>query len=311
MKYVTLWSIVPILAVLSCSIAKAQGEPHPNRFSWPEEGSTLIGEFQTMHIQRGDTLLEIAEQYGLGYTDIRAANDGVDPLRLQIGSTLKLPTQYLLPDTEWRGIVINLAEYRLYYFLPEKGIIYTYPIAIGQGNTPTPQGDMHITARIPNPTWYPPESIRQLWAEQGKEVRRQIPAGPDNPLGPFAINLSTRGYLIHGTNQRFGIGTQTSAGCIRMNNADIEQLVQTTRIGVQVRIIDEPIKMGIHRHQVLLEAHTPVYAEGKFQQRTDLIHALSEFSLNNGINLSDINWQAVATVLDEKNGIASEVSTYN
>lgn len=297
-------AFIYVLSSLSfLSVAQAA-----NIYPWPEGSDTVIGDNQLTQVAEGETLLDIAERFGLGYADIRDANPDLDPWIPAVGAEVRLPTRYILPATPWQGIVINLAEFRLYYFLPEQDEIHTYPIGIGRSNTPTPQGEMQISARIPNPTWYPPASIRQRWQESGEEVRWQIPAGPDNPLGPFAINLSAKGYLIHGTNQRFGIGAQTSAGCIRMNNRDIEALVSSTKIGVPVRIINEPTKVGILANQLVLKSHRPLSPSDSTKSHTDLVYALSQLRQQESIENTEINWHKVEQVFNHHQGIAEVIS---
>lgn len=272
-------------------------------FPWPADNNSVIGDIRTTTVRQGETLLDIAERYALGYADIRDANPHLDPWIPEVGARVTLPTQYVLPAAPYEGIVINLAEYRLYYFLPEQGIIHSFPIGIGRSNSPTPQGDMEITARIPNPTWYPPASIRDAWAAQGRELSRVIPAGPGNPLGPFAINLSAKGYLIHGTNQRFGIGSQASAGCIRMNNQDIEALFNMTHIGVPVRIIDQPVKVGWLDNHLVLEAHQPVRSPITI---TDTVYQLTR-QRDNAVHTVTINWDDVDKVLAATSGIPETI----
>ena len=297
-----------ITVMFAPSTVHAASASQATVFPWPANTDTVIGENQVTQVAEGETLLDIAERYGLGFADIRDANPGLDPWIPTVGSNVILPTRYILPSTKWEGIVINLAEYRLYYFLPERGEIHTYPVGIGRGNTPTPQGDMHISARIPNPTWYPPESIRRGWEKSGQEVRWQIPAGPDNPLGPYAINLSAAGYLIHGTNQRFGIGAQTSAGCIRMNNWDIEALVHSTRIGVPVSIIDQPTKIGLQNGQLVLEAHDPINGAQSNKTHTDVVYALSLLRRQHNLDESDIDWEQVERVFHRREGVVEVIS---
>lgn len=281
-----------------------------NSFAWPDEDVQIIGEVQHTQVAEGQTLLDIAENYGLGYLDIVNANPHLDPWVPAPGATVMLPTQYILPQGLRRGIVINLAEYRLYYFVAEEQRIYTYPIGIGRENTPTPLGSMEITARIPNPTWYPPASIRDQWKKEGREVRRQIPAGPDNPLGPFAISLSKAGYLIHGTNQGFGIGTRTSAGCIRMNNEDIAALVDTTHIGIPVSIVDQPFKVGMRNQRWWLEVHES-NATGNESSRTAMVHALVQARerLPPDSSTSSVDWDKVAIAFKLKQGAPVAVHT--
>lgn len=299
--------IITLLSSFFIAFA-AIGQESVTVFEWPQDGDTVIGEVQFTTVADGETLLDIAERYGLGYADIRDANPQLDPWIPEVGAKVTLPTQYILPDMPWEGIVINLAEYRLYQFIPERNEIHTYPIGIGQTNSPTPQGNMEITARIPNPTWYPPASIRARWEAQGREVRRQIPAGPENPLGPFAINLSAQGYLIHGTNQRFGIGAQASAGCIRMNNWDIEKLVNNTRIGINVQIIDKPINFGMLGDRVILKVNRPLSSYQNTPSHTDLAYHIGQLRQQHEQHSVQIDWEKVERVFNQKRGTAESIT---
>lgn len=292
--------------LLSCwSCAVIAEVDNINTFAWPDAGSNVIGEVRYTQVANGQTLLDIAEAYGLGYTDVIAANPHLDPWLPEPGAKVVLPTQYILPQGLKRGIVINLAEYRLYYFVAEKQLIHTYPVGIGRENTPTPIGSMEVAARIPNPTWYPPKSIREQWAREGREVRHQIPAGPDNPLGPFAISLSKKGYLIHGTNQGFGIGTRTSAGCIRMNNKDIEALVKNTFIGVPVSIVNQPVKVGIRDQRWLLEVQYSDALESAAADHTAMVHAVVQARkhLAPTTAMGEIDWDKADIAFTLKQGI--------
>jgi L,D-transpeptidase ErfK/SrfK len=299
-----------VFLLLVCFGTVAAEPDNINSFAWPDE-SDVIGEIQYTQVEPGQTLLDIAEMYGLGYTDIISANPDLDPWLPEPGAPVTLPTQYILPPGLRRGIVINLAEYRLYHFVDDTQQVYTYPVGIGRQNTPTPMGAMEIVARIPNPTWYPPASIREKWALEGREVRRQIPAGPDNPLGPFAISLSEAGYLIHGTNQGFGIGTRASAGCIRMNNADIEALVMATHIGVPVTIIDEPIKVGASADRWWIEIHSPSELSESEVARTTMVHALVQARAarkREALEAAPIDWDKADAAFTLKQGIPIAVS---
>jgi L,D-transpeptidase ErfK/SrfK len=164
------------------------------------------------------------------------------------GTEVTIPGQFILPDEERAGIVINVAELRLYYY-PEVGDgetprVETYPIGIGRDAYNTPLGITETTMRLENPAWYPPESIRREAAERGDPAPAVVPPGADNPLGRYAILLDIPGYLIHGTNQPDGIGMRASRGCIRMHPDDIESVFWRVPVGTQVNIIDSPIKVG-------------------------------------------------------------------
>jgi L,D-transpeptidase ErfK/SrfK len=177
-----------------------------------------------------------------------------------------IPSLYVLPPGERRGIVLNLAELRLYFFPPHKGVVHTFPVSIGDYDWETPQGSTTVVAKQIDPPWYPPKSIRREHAEEGEELPTVIPGGdPDNPLGTFALKLALPGYLIHGTDQRrsFGIGMRVSHGCIRLYPEDIEQLYSMVSVGTPVRIIDQPVKVGIRDGQLLLEVHRALSEDGR------------------------------------------------
>ncbi|MCT7085108.1 L,D-transpeptidase family protein, partial [Salmonella enterica] len=88
-----------------------------------------------------------------------------------------------------------------------------------------------IVAKTPTPTWTPPASIKAEHAANGDPLPNVVPAGPDNPLGPFKFTLGTPGYLIHGSNMKFGIGTRTSHGCFRMFNNNVLEMAGMVPVG--------------------------------------------------------------------------------
>ena len=106
------------------------------------------------------------------------------------------------------GIVINLGEQRLYYY-PRPGEVLTYPIGVSRDGYETPLGTTHVTRKKENPTWWPTRSAR----EEDPTLDKVVPPGPDNPLGTHALYLGWPAYLIHGTNEPFGIGRRVSRGC--------------------------------------------------------------------------------------------------
>ncbi len=119
-------------------------------------------------------------------------------------------------------------------------------------------------------------------------------AGPDNPLGPFKFGLGMSGYLIHGSNKKFGIGMRTSHGCFRMYNDNVLELADMAPVGTTVRIISEPYKFGISGGKVYLEAHTPVDDLGNpsvVDKHTAVINALlKRDDLANNLRM---NWDRV------------------
>lgn len=230
-------------------------------YDWPIEGSSMVGSTQYHVIEKGETLAEIAKKYDVGFLGLMAANKGVDPFLPQEGFVLTIPSQIILPMVPYEGVVVNLAELRLYYFKPEEKKVHIFPVGIGRIGRDTPEMETSISQKRPNPTWTPPQSIRKEYLAKGIELPAVVPAGPENPLGEYALRLAygVGDYLIHGTNKDFGIGLRVSSGCIRMEPKDIEWLFNQVQRGEKVRIIDEPIKVALEPDRsVFIEAHEPL-----------------------------------------------------
>ncbi|PHM38080.1 L,D-transpeptidase family protein [Xenorhabdus innexi] len=228
----------------------------------PPANRSLIGE-NSIYVVPDDGLpLEaIAAKYQIGLLAMLEANPGVDPYLPKPGTKLVIPSQMLLPNTPRQGIVINLAEMRLYYFPKGKDSVIVYPIGIGQLGRNTPTMTTSVSQLIKNPTWTPTANIRKDYASRGIILPAVIPAGPDNPMGDFALRLSAgRGeYLIHGTNANFGIGMRVSSGCIRLRPDDIEALFHTVPRGTRVQVINEPIKYAVEPDgKRYVEVHQPL-----------------------------------------------------
>jgi L,D-transpeptidase ErfK/SrfK len=220
-----------------------------------DDGDGVIGRAFYVKARHEDTLLDIARQNGLGYDEMKHANPGVDMWVPGDGANVLVPTQYVLPKAPRRGVVLNLAEKRLYYYPPRAGEVVTYAISIGREGWSTPLGSFHIVRKDLDPAWYPPASIRQEHAADGRPLPRVVPAGPDNPLGRHALRLSAKGYLIHGTNKPWGLGMEVSHGCIRMYPEDIERLFPQVSVKTPVTIVDQPYKVGWRGDDLYLEVH--------------------------------------------------------
>ena len=231
-------------------------------YELPPEGNDVVGALTVIRARSDDTLIEIARRHGLGYEDIVRANPEVDTWLPGEGTEVVLPTRYVLPPGPRRGLILNLAEYRLYYF-PEAGagetpLVMTYPISIGRMDWETPLGRTSVIAKVTDPAWYPPASVRAEHAAAGDPLPRIVPAGPDNPLGRHAMRLGLPSYLIHGTNRPAGVGMRVSHGCIRMFPEDIAYLFDEVGIDTPVRIINVPVKMGWNGDELLVEVHEPL-----------------------------------------------------
>ncbi|WP_373328061.1 L,D-transpeptidase LdtC [Cronobacter turicensis] len=249
---------------LVASMTLGASQALANTYPLLAPGSRLIGEtlYHTV-ADDGGSLESIAKRYNVGFLALLQANPGVDPYVPRAGSVLTIPRQMLLPDAPREGILINIAELRLYYFPPGEKSVTVYPIGIGQldGDTLTPTMQTTVSQKRANPTWTPTANIRARYKAQGIDLPPVVPAGPENPMGHHAIRLAAYGgvYLLHGTNADFGIGMRVSSGCIRLRDDDIKHLFSVVPVGTRVNIINAPVKASIEpdgRHFV--EVHQPL-----------------------------------------------------
>jgi len=246
-----------VYCVAACLLAASPSRSEV--YELPPEGFDVIGAVATVTARYEDTLVDIARHHGLGYQDIVSANPDVGVWLPGEGTEVILPTRFVLPPGPREGLVLNLAEYRMYYFPQprdgEPAYVYTYPMSIGRMDWETPLGETRIVAMAKNPAWYPPQSVRDEHAADGDPLPRVVPAGPENPLGTRALRLGLPGYLIHGTNRPAGVGMRVSHGCIRMFPEDIEFLFQHITVNTVVRIINAPVKIGWNGEDLVAEVH--------------------------------------------------------
>jgi L,D-transpeptidase ErfK/SrfK len=227
----------------------------------PPPGESLVGELGSYVTVEEDTLVDVARRTRLGYEELTLANPAVDRWLPGEGTSVVLPTRYILPRGPREGIVVNIAEYRLYWFPParrgEPRVVETYAISAGRAEWQTPNGiATYISRKLENPAWYPPLSIRKEHAAEGHKLPAIVPPGPDNPLGPLALKLGIPGgYFIHGTSKPFGIGMSVTHGCLRLYPEDIEALFKAVPEGTRVRIVDEPYKTAWKDGVLYVEAH--------------------------------------------------------
>ena len=162
----------------------------------------MIGALRHVVASHEDTLLDLARANSLGYVEMIAANRGIDPWVPGESTPVVLPTAHILPDAERQGLVVNLAEHRLYYFGPPGTEPATFPLGVGREGWSTPLGTTEIVRKKERPTWFPPESIRA----KNPDLPKAVPPGPHNPLGSHALYFGWPRYLIHGTNRPWESG---------------------------------------------------------------------------------------------------------
>ena len=253
-----------------------------------------------------DTLLDVARRYNIGQNEIVLLNPEVDRWLPGGGTQVRITNSRILPDSPRKGVTLNLPEFRLFYYPPAKKgqarIVTTHPISIGRQDWNTPLGKTSIVGKKKDPTWTPPESIKKEHAANGEILPNVVPAGPDNPLGRYAIRLGVPGYLIHSTNKPYGVGMRVSHGCIRMYPEDIELLFPEVRIGLPVYIVNQPVKVGWQDNSLYIEVHPPLEGQDPGYEML-LENALDLIEKANSNRIPVLNGAALRKALEQKTGI--------
>lgn len=294
-----------LIAGLLLIFMSAAAPVHAAEFARSDD---IIGKVQYYQVQKHDTLYEIARNFDVGIVELLSANPGVDVWQPAPGKTLIIPTMHILPDAPRKGIVLNLSELRLFYYAGGNKV-FSFPIGIGREGWQTPIGSTKIVRKQEEPDWFPPDSI----LAENPELPEIVPAGPDNPLGDYALYLDWRSVLIHGTNRPYGVGKRSSHGCIRLYPEDIARLFSLVRIGTLVTVVDQHYKLGWQGNNLYLEV-LPTQMQGDFiamyQQPApldddEIEDAVREFA---GEDIK-IDWDAVRKGMKNRNGIPVIIGT--
>jgi lipoprotein-anchoring transpeptidase ErfK/SrfK len=166
-------------------------------------------------VQSGDTLGKLASKYGTTVELIKKSNNlATDTIRL--GQKLRI----------WTGQFNIFVDKSQNILVLKNGndVVKIYQVSTGEHNN-TPTGTFTITNKLVNPVWYKAGAIIP-------------PESPQNVLGSRWLGFDLLGYGIHGTVDPESIGRQVTAGCVRMRNADVEELYSLVSTGTQVVIVD-------------------------------------------------------------------------
>ncbi|MDH3561078.1 MAG: L,D-transpeptidase family protein [Gammaproteobacteria bacterium] len=301
-----------ILIVYSLAMA---GTAQADTFTLPPADVDVVGQIQHITAHRDETLLDLARDFDLGQQEILLANPEVDRWLPKENSVVVLPRRFIIPRAERRGLILNLPEMRLYYFpdpkLTESPVMITHPVSVGRMDWETPLGMTTITSKQKDPSWTPPQSLKEEALADGNILPDVVPAGPDNPLGRYAMRLGLPGYLIHSTNKPYGVGMRVTHGCVRMYPEDIEKLFDQIPVSTPVQIVNQPVKVGWLAGALFLEVHP--YMDEDLEKDSDLTQrvlnviadAIAESGTNRQVALSG---RAIRTAIEEQNGIPILIS---
>ncbi len=262
--------------------------------------SDVVGEIEYGVVQEGESLGNVGRRYDMGVYEMIEANPGIDPWVPKVGSRVVIPAKFILPAGPRHGLVLNLAEMRLYYYHPDKRRVTTFPIGIGKKGWSSPLGYSTVIGKTKDPSWTPPASIRAEHRRKGDILPAVVPPGPENPLGRYALKLGFAGFLLHGSHRPGGIGVRSSHGCIRLFNPDIEALFHLVPVGTPIRIVHEPLKVGWHNGHLYLEAHESL-TDAKYHgcNSTAVLTRLIERAVKNA---QSVDWTSVTHAARKANG---------
>lgn len=280
-------------------------------FELENADTRVVGHNLIVYSHHEDTLLDIGRAFDIGYNEIVNANPDLDPWLPGENKRVVVPNRFILPDAPHIGIVINLAEMRLYYYPKanknERQKVITHPIGVGREGWTTPIGKTKIIQRIKDPSWTPPASILAEHLAKGDPLPKVVPAGPNNPLGAFAMRLGLPGYLLHGTNRPFGVGMRVSHGCIRLFPEDIEHLFGIVAVNTPVEILYQPDKAGLLGNQLYLEAHD-VQMDLDKRQGNNMTPMVSAILKAQNALLSDADFPFAEKMVRQHTGMVKRVN---
>ena len=318
-RQTTLSIAAAMVAALTWAAASGAAEPEPAAGGAAAleaeseiRSDDMIGTLRHVITAYEDTLLDLARANGLGYVEMIAANQGIDPWVPGENTPIVLPTAHVLPDAERHGLVVNLAEHRLYYFGPDGAEPETFPLGVGREGWGTPLGSTEIVRKKERPTWFPPESIRA----KKPHLPKAVPPGPHNPLGSHALYFDWPSYLIHGTNMPWGVGRRVSHGCIRLYPEDIARLFELVPVGTPVQVISQAIKIGWYGGELYVEAHPEAEQADELEWTGQIesvdarsrADALYRIITQAGAAQDRLDWHLIRKALEERSGVPVQVT---
>lgn len=302
---------IRVLAALALAVTAYSHSVFAVVYPLPAANSRLIGQNLEITIHQDSKLpLEaFAAQYQMGLSNMLEANPGVDVYLPKAGSKLIIPQQLILPNAPREGIIINSAEMRLYYYPKGSNTVVVLPIGVGELGKDTPiNWTTKVERKKDGPTWTPTKKMHEDAAAAGTPLPAIFPAGPDNPMGLYALYIG-RLYAIHGTNANFGIGLRVSHGCVRLRADDIKWLFDNVPVGTRVQFIDQPIKATVEPDgSRLVEVHNPLsQTEEQFNSNKPLPLTLTPV-VNKVVSDASVDSAALEEALKIRSGMPTKVN---
>ncbi len=180
-----------------------------------------------------NTAAERDRQYVATYNASATQDDN-----LTLGRETPSTTRVVVADPtgEAPGSITVDTEHRFLYLSMAGGRAMRYDVGVGREGFEW-SGVTRVGRKAEWPGWTPPAAM----LKRRPDLPRHMAGGVDNPLGARAMYLYSGnrdvGYRIHGSNEPDTIGQAVSSGCIRMLNADVEDLYERVRVGAKVVVL--------------------------------------------------------------------------
>jgi L,D-transpeptidase ErfK/SrfK len=262
-----------------------------------------IGEMKEYRTKYEDTFVHVARDFNIGFVEIRAANPFVDPWIPGSGTKIIIPDRHILPNAPREGIVINLADMRLYAYYDKNKAPFSTPVGVGREGLNTPLGTTTIVRKVVGPTWRPTERMRR----EDPKLPAVVPPGDENPMGTHALYLGFPLVAIHGTNKPFGIGRRSSSGCLRLYPEAITKVYDMFPVGTKVTVVNQPIKVAWIGDELFLEASPTVEQSTQMEENGEV----KEQKLSNeemkliikaaGAYQDRLRWPTIRKAIKERN----------
>ncbi|MEB3197823.1 MAG: L,D-transpeptidase [Candidatus Sericytochromatia bacterium] len=258
----------------------------------------LSGALQTYKVRPGDYLNELGVQFKINPIRITKPNGATLLDGMEVGEVIQVDLRRVTPSfpRDLDGLVVNLPEAHVY--LLEKGrLVKDYAVGVSNAEHKAPIGPTRVVSLSKNPTWFVPSSIQKEMADQGREVKRFILPGPENPLGSRWIGFADGTFGFHGTTMPWSIKRYASHGCVRFLRDDIEDLYDRVRMGMRVRVIYQPVILGVEGSAIWLSVYPDYYNLGY-----DYHAAVKQLAKEAGV-LARIHAPALERALRDRDGI--------
>lgn len=290
---------IPLFSLVFLLIAPA-GAARAAVFSLSAD-TQIVGEIRHMRTRGDESLRDLAAQFGVDVQELERLNAGIDPYAPGPGIWITLPTEFVLPDGPRSGLVINVAERRLYYYVPSllgRGAeVMTFPVVLDGRDWSRMLGTTRVGARLRDAGSSPVAVSHSQ--EAATEPAHDAPSATN-----LALRLDAAGCLLHAVDPYAESDAPKAPACLGLLPQDLELLYEEVREGTPVRIVEQAHKAGWRNGALYLESH----ASPRHEAARSITPAVRAIIRATGGRKPAIDWEAVRRVAERASGVPVRVS---